>query len=295
MTAAAGPSMEGASTEHMGTGTGRVHFVRFILILSRFSSGFFAASEMAVVTQNDNKIRQMAESGHASAKRLLRFVGDKSRFLSTIQVAITLAGFLSSAFAADKLALRLYAVIDPSFLHPSLRTLMVVLMTIVLSYFTLVLGELVPKRLAMRRPEQFAMSISAVLRFFDIAFRPFTKLLEWSSNAVLRLMGIDRRDFLQCDGREYGSLWNRRGLRGSYEVGDADQNIFAFDDNTSRDRRRRIDYAVRLGHHEEAVGIAANASFALPSTMKHRRYRRHSDGQGSAARGEEPARFGFQS
>jgi len=254
----------------VGTGTGRgsllFDFILiFILILI---NGFFAASEMAVVTQNDNKIRQMAESGHASAKRLLRFVGDKSRFLSTIQVAITLAGFLSSAFAADKLALRLYAVIDPSFLHPSLRTLMVVLMTIVLSYFTLVLGELVPKRLAMRRPEQFAMSISAVLRFFDIAFRPFTKLLEWSGNAVLRLMGIDPKETSSNVTEEEIRILVEAGA-GCGDLHEVEatliKNIFAFDDKyVSEIMTPRVSItAVPLSAtYEEAVGIAANASFS---------------------------------
>lgn len=160
----------------------------FVLILI---NGFFSAAEMAVVTQNDNRIRQMAQSGHSKAKRLLRFVDNKSRFLSTTQVAITIAGFLSSAFAADKIAGRIYTALDPLYETPSLRTIAVIGLTILLSYISMVLGELVPKRLAMRRPEALALSIAGILRGFDIFFYPFTRLLEFSGNVVIRLFGID--------------------------------------------------------------------------------------------------------
>ncbi|HZK29062.1 MAG TPA: CNNM domain-containing protein, partial [Clostridia bacterium] len=98
----------------VGTSRGSLVFDLILILVLILINGFFAAAEMAVVTQNDSKIRQMAQAGHVKALRLLRFVDDKTRFLSTIQVAITLAGFLSSAFAADKLAGRLYLVVDPS-------------------------------------------------------------------------------------------------------------------------------------------------------------------------------------
>ena len=265
-----GPLLRAILTEHVSTGASRGSLLfDFILIFFLILvNGFFAAAEMAVVTQNDNKIRKMADAGHASAKRLLRFVDNKSRFLSTIQVAITLAGFLSSAFAADKLAGRLYYVIDPNLAHPSLRTVMVVLMTIVLSYFTLVLGELVPKRLAMRRPEQFALSASVILSFFDVIFRPFTKLLEWSSNLVLRILGIDPEEASQRVTEEEIRILVEAGAGcGDLQKREADliKNIFAFDDKyVSEIMTPRVSItAVPLNStYEEAVDIVANASFS---------------------------------
>jgi len=265
-----GPLWRAILTEQVSTGTthGSLLFDFILIFFLIFVNGFFAAAEMAVVTQNDNKIRKMADAGNASAKRLLRFVDNKSRFLSTIQVSITLAGFLSSAFAADKLAARLYVVVDPQMAHPSLRTLIVVLMTIVLSYFTLVLGELVPKRLAMRRPEQFAMSVSLVLSFFDFAFRPFTKLLEWSSNLVLRLLGIDPEEASSRVTEEEIRILVEAGA-GSGDLQETEayliKNIFAFDDKyVSEIMTPRVSVtAVPLSStYDEAVDIVANANYS---------------------------------
>lgn len=265
-----GPLWRAILAEQVSVGTvrGSLLFDFILIIILILINGFFAAAEMAVVTQNDNKIRQMADAGHVSAKRLLRFIDNKSRFLSTIQVAITLAGFLSSAFAADKLAGRLYLVVDPSLSHPSIRILMVVLMTIVLSYFTLVLGELVPKRLAMRRPEQFAMKTSGVLRFFDFVFRPFTKLLEWSTNLVLRILGVDPDEASSSVTEEEIRILVEAGTGcGDLQETEADliRNIFAFDDKyVSEIMTPRVSItAVPLtSTYDEAVEIVANASYS---------------------------------
>jgi len=237
----------------------------FVLILI---NGFFAAAEMAVVTQNDNKIRQLAEGGNERAKRLVRFIDNKSRFLSTIQVAITLAGFLSSAFAADKLAYRLYFFTDPAGQSPSLRTLFVVLITIVLSYFTLVFGELVPKRLALRHPESFALKISGLLRFFDVVFFPFTKFLEWSTNGVLRLLGIDPKESPEGVTEEEIKILVEAGAgSGGLEKQEATliNNIFAFDDKVASEimtPRVSIEAVPLTATYEEAVEHVVNAMYS---------------------------------
>ncbi len=237
----------------------------FVLILI---NGFFAAAEMAVVTQNDNKIRQLAEGGDERAKRLVHFIDNKSRFLSTIQVAITLAGFLSSAFAADKLAYRLYLLADTAGKSPSLRTLFVVLITIVLSYFTLVLGELVPKRLALRHPESFALRISVVLRFFDVVFLPFTKFLEWSTNGILRLLGIDPKDSPECVTEEEIKILVEAGAgSGGLEKQEATliNNIFAFDDKVVSEimtPRVSIEAVPLNATYQEAVEHVVNALYS---------------------------------
>lgn len=265
-----GPLVRALLQSQAGTGIGQGSvwldlILIFILILI---NGFFSAAEMAVVIQNDNKIRQMAHQNHRSAKRLLRFVDNKTRFLSTIQVAITLAGFLSSAFAADKFAGRLYQALDPGMLRPSLRTILVILLTVVLSYFTLVLGELVPKRLAMRKPEALALSVAGVLRVFDFLFYPFTKFLELSSNLVLRLLGVDPS--------EVGSRVTEEEIRILVEAGagagDLQEeeatlinNIFAFDDKyVSEIMTPRVSVmAVPLdASYDQAVDIASHARYS---------------------------------
>ena len=163
----------------------------FILILI---NAFFAASEMAIVTLNDNRVRKSAEEGNDAARKLLHFIDNHGQFLATIQVGVTLAGFLSSAFAADKFAGRLALLLDPSGQNGTLQTISLILITLILAYFSLVLGELVPKRMAMQNPESFSRRFVTVLQAIDFLFRPITKLLNFSGNLVLRLFGIDPAD-----------------------------------------------------------------------------------------------------
>ncbi|NLA82247.1 MAG: HlyC/CorC family transporter [Clostridiaceae bacterium] len=239
-----------------------------LILILVLVNGFFSAAEMAVVTQNDNKIRQMAAAGQASAKRLLHFVDNKARFLSTIQVAITLAGFLSSAFAAEKLAGRLYLAADPLLQSPSLRTVFVILLTIALSYVTLVLGELVPKRLAMRKPEALALSVAGVLRVFDFLFYPFTRFLGLSVNLVLRLLGVDPAETAMRVTEEEIRIMVEAGA-GTGDLQEEEvtliNNIFAFDDKyVSEIMTPRVSIkAIPLdASYEEAVDIAAHARYS---------------------------------
>ena len=165
----------------------------FLLILI---NAFFAASEIAVISLNENKVRREAEEGNKKAKKLLKLVDNPGAFLSTIQIAITLAGFLASAFAADSFSERLvnWLVYDQGFnaLSPStLNTICIIVITLILSYFTLVLGELVPKRLAMNNPDKVASFVAGVILGTGKIFRPIVWLLDKSTNGMLRLLGID--------------------------------------------------------------------------------------------------------
>ena len=151
--------------------------VLFVLIAL---NAFFAASEIALISLNDNKINVMADEGNKKAKALQQLLKEPSRFLATIQIGITLAGFLASAFAADNFSERLVIVIRKTGVPISdawLKSLSVVLITLVLSYFTLVLGELVPKRLAMKKAEPIAMFVVGPLRLLSIITSPFVKFL----------------------------------------------------------------------------------------------------------------------
>ncbi|MFT4414024.1 hemolysin family protein [Fredinandcohnia humi] len=166
----------------------------FILVILILLNAFFAASEMALVSLNDNKIKMMAENGDKKAKMLLNLLSEPSRFLATIQIGITLAGFLASAFAAGSFAgyLAEWLVDIGVPLAPSiLESLSVVVITLILSYFTLVIGELVPKRLALQKAEAISNIAVGPLTFLSKLTSPFVKLLTLSTNGIVRLFGVD--------------------------------------------------------------------------------------------------------
>ncbi len=163
----------------------------FVLILI---NAFFAMSEIAIISLNDAKIERMAEEGHKKAKLVMKLTENSSRFLSTIQIGVTLAGFLTSASAATSFAGALTAVIAPH-LPASYEGLIhgvsIVLITLIISYFSLVLGELAPKRIAMQMPEKISFAVAAPLLFVAKAAKPFVRVLSLSTNAVVRLFGFD--------------------------------------------------------------------------------------------------------
>ena len=158
----------------------------FVLI-----NAFFSGTEMAVISLNDAKIHKMAEEGNKKAKRIVKYIDTPGSFLATIQVGVTLAGFLSSAFAANNFARQLAQAVDPAGQYTWMETLWTVVITVVLSYFSLVLGELVPKRVAQNFPEKWAFSVTGIVNFFSIILRPFVVLLTASTNGILRLFKID--------------------------------------------------------------------------------------------------------
>lgn len=165
----------------------------FLFVLIAINA-FFAASEIALISLNDNKIKLMAEEGHKKAKQLVKLLGEPSRFLATIQIGITFAGFLASAFAAESFADPLVEFLKGYHLPISeamLKVSTVVVITIVLSYFTLVLGELVPKRVAMNKAENIAFFVVTALVILSKITNPFVKLLTISTNFFVRLFGID--------------------------------------------------------------------------------------------------------
>lgn len=161
----------------------------FILV-----NAFFSGTEMAVISLNDTKMRKLAEDGDKNAKRMLKFIDNPGTFLATIQVGVTIAGFLSSAFAANNFAGKLAVLVDPEGVKSWPVPLFTVLITLVLSYFSLVFGELVPKRIAQNKPEKWAYMSYGVVRTFGIITKPFVKMLTASTNVILRLCRIDPND-----------------------------------------------------------------------------------------------------
>jgi putative hemolysin len=157
-------------------------------------NAFFAASEIALISLNDNKVKVMADTGDKKAKMLYSLLSEPSSFLATIQIGITLAGFLASAFAAESFAGRLASTLSELGVPISedlLGKISVVVITLVLSYFTLVLGELVPKRLALQKAEVISMFAVVPLTLLSKITSPFVKLLTLSTNFIVRLFGVD--------------------------------------------------------------------------------------------------------
>ena len=163
-------------------------------IILIFTNAIFACAEIAVLSASENRLENMKKEGNKRAIRILNLIEEPARFLSTIQVGITFAGFLASAFAADNFSDRLVGLfiklgvnINPA----TLDTISVILITIILSYFTLIFGELVPKRLAMKNPEKISLMISGLIYFVSKIFSPLVWFLTLSTNSILRLLGID--------------------------------------------------------------------------------------------------------
>jgi len=167
--------------------------LQLILILL---NAFFAATEIAVISLNEKKLKARAEDGDKKAVKMLKMTEDPTQFLSTIQIGITLAGFLGSAFAADNFAEKLSGYFVKTFSISAnqagmINNLSVVCITIILSFFTLVLGELAPKRIAMKHKEKLAEGVCGFISGLAILLKPIIWLLSVSTNAVIRLFGID--------------------------------------------------------------------------------------------------------
>ncbi len=238
----------------MDTDVGSIILQIVILFALIFVNAFFAMSEMAVVTLNDNKIDRMAEQGNKKAKQIKKLTENTSSFLSTIQIGVTLAGFLTSATAAQSFAGMLTdaiaktPVVDviPIGLISGFST---VLITLIMSYFSLVLGELVPKKVAMNNPEKMSFMAAPILVFVAKVTKPLVRFLAFSTNTVLRLMGIDpHADEEVVTEEEIRMMVDVGGEKGVIEDAQIEMinNIFEFDD---------IDVADIMTHRTDMVCI----------------------------------------
>ena len=201
----------------------------------------FASAELAVLSINETKLERMADGGDKRARRLYKLTREPARFLATIQVAITLSGFLGSAFAADNFSDPLVdwlLGLGVNIPRATLDSIAVVVITLILSYFTLVFGELVPKRIALKRAEALGLRISGLVNGISVVFRPIVWLLSVSTNGILRLLGIDPNEVEESVNEEEILLMVDAGS----EKGAIDEeektfirNIFAFDDLTAEE------------------------------------------------------------
>ena len=164
-----------------------------ILIILILINAFFASAEIAFISLNDAKIDIQAKEGNKKAKKIQNMLKNPSKFLATIQIGVTLAGFLSSAFASDTFADKLAPILNtwlPSVSISTWKSISIIIITIILSYFTLVFGELVPKRIAMKYYEKVSFASIGVIKTISVITAPFVKFLTFSTNIVSKLFGV---------------------------------------------------------------------------------------------------------
>ena len=168
-----------------------------VLAILILLNAYFAATEIAFISLNDAKVGKLAKEGNKKAKQIEKMLKNPSKFLATIQIGITLAGFLSSAFASDAFADKLAPVLNqaiPMISTDIWRGISIVIITIILSFFTLVFGELVPKRLAMKHYEKISFNTIGVIKTISVITAPFVKLLTASTNLVSKLFGVGENE-----------------------------------------------------------------------------------------------------
>ena len=217
-------------------------FKLILLFILIFINAFFAMSEIAIITLNDLKLQKMAEDGNKKAKKILKLTENPSNFLSSIQIGITLAGFLTSASAAENFATPVANFLSELFNFTAtpgwMETVSLVVVTIIISFFSLVLGELVPKRIAMQKYESISFKIVDILVFIMMAFKPFIKILSFTTNVIVKIFGLnpDANEETVTE-EEIRMLVDAGEEKGVIEEVQKEMinNIFEFDDLTASD------------------------------------------------------------
>ncbi|MCI6380831.1 MULTISPECIES: hemolysin family protein [Faecalicoccus] len=212
-------------------------FALLLQIILICVNAVFAGAEIAVVSMNGATLQARAEEGNRKAKVLMRLVENPSRFLATIQVAITLAGYLGSAYATDSFADPLVDLLhswNVPISEGTLRSFCPLVITLIMSFFSIVFGELVPKRIAMQNKEKVSYALSGTLSFISKAFAPLVWLLTNSTNLVLRLCRIDPEEEEEVTEEEIRMMVSQSLSQGQIEQDENAmiQNIFDFNDVT---------------------------------------------------------------
>lgn len=207
-----------------------------LLIILIFLNAAFASAEIAVISMKDARLKKLTDEGNSKAIKLTALTKQPARFLATIQVAITLASLLQSAFAAENFAGPLVSILTDAGVTISesvLRSVCVIVITLILAYFNLVFGELVPKRVAMKKAESMALGMANVLYLVSKIFAPLVWLLTASTNLMLRLLGMNPEEegetvteeeirMMLAEGKEKGTI--------PTEENELIQNVFEFND-----------------------------------------------------------------
>ena len=231
--------------------------ILFILILL---NAYFAATEIAFISLNDAKIERQAKEGNKKAKNIEKMLKNPSKFLATIQIGITLAGFLSSAFASDTFADMLAPALNGIFPSVSIEVfkgISIVIITMILSFFTLVFGELVPKRIGMKYYEKIAFATIGIIRVISVITAPFVRILTFSTNIVSKLFGISENEEEIVTEEEIKMMIDEGEEKGTIELEEKEMinNIFLFNDITASEvMTHRTDiYAIDIKSNVEDI------------------------------------------
>ena len=231
-----------------------------VLLILILLNAFFAATEIAFISLNDAKIEKQAKEGVKKAKQISKMLKNPSKFLATIQIGITLAGFLSSAFASDAFADKLAPVLNswlPMINIGTWKSISIIIITLVLSYFTLVFGELVPKRVAMKNYEKIAYFSISIIRILSIISAPFVKFLTVSTNIVSKIFGVKETEEETVTEEEIRMMIDVGEEKGTIDETEREfiNNVFEFDDKTvSEIMTHRTDmYAIELNSEIDEI------------------------------------------
>ncbi len=231
-----------------------------ILVILIALNAFFAAAEIAFISLNDAKIEKQAKEGSKKAKQIEKMIKSPSKFLATIQIGITLAGFLSSAFASDafaeKLAPILYKIL-PFISFGIIKNISIIIITIILSFFTLVFGELVPKRFAMKYYEKISYATIGIIRTIAIITSPFVKFLTIVTNGVSKLFGVGENEEESVTEEEIKMMIDQGEEKGTIQEEEKEllNNVFEFNDITVSEimRHRKDIFAVDINISNEEL------------------------------------------
>ena len=231
-----------------------------VLIILIGLNAYFAATEIAYISLNDAKIEKQAKEGNKKAQQIEKMLKTPSKFLATIQIGITFAGFLSSAFASDTfaemLAPNLYQLM-PFISLSAWKNISIIVITIILSFFTLIFGELVPKRLAMKHYEKVAFATIGVIKAISIVTSPFVKLLTACTNGVSRIFGVGENEEESVTEEEIKMMVSQGQEKGTIKREEQEliNNVFELNDITVSEimRHRKDIFAVDINISTEEL------------------------------------------
>ena len=232
-----------------------------LLVILIFVNGLFSATEIAFLSINKYELRKEVKKGNKKAKKIVKLLEDESSFLSAIQIAITLSGFLASAFAAESFASELSLIIGDSFLPIKvIENILVIVITLILSYFTLVFGELVPKKAGLAASKRISFAMVDVINFVILISKPFIWILTKSTDIVCNLFSIKKKIINDED-----------ELKGSISDSSLDElekelllNVFNFDDVTISDvmtEKRKIYFVNENMSKEEIYSVVKKSGY----------------------------------
>lgn len=237
-----------------------------LLIILIAVNALFAASEIAFLSLNRKKVEKEVSIGNKKWIKIKNLLDNPSSFLATIQIGITLAGFLASAFAAETFAdYIVQKLIHIDIAAGVLKTIIVVIVTVILSYFTLVFGELVPKRVAMNSPEKIANFMANSITMVSKIAYPFVWILTISTNTVCKLLGVKEKKETEVTEEDI-KLMVAEGLNnGTIEKGEKEliYNIFEFNDTTISEIMTKREDII-------AVNINDNIQKIISTIRKHK-------------------------